>query len=652
MAERRRASSASGRRVPLLRATAAALLLVQAADRGVDGQWTGGTQWGGGGCCDLAASQAQYQQSTTFDDASCTRACSAHLCGQGYLPLGTDQVCTCHSRQVQECGTVCPDVLLNNGQCDELDGTDGMAAQCLRGTDEVDCRPPDTHKVRPTEYPRTAFGTPMRGEVASAGSRAWFQFVAESGTTYVLEAHGVAGASGLDDPSMELYDARNTLPVLLAENDDAPDGGGTLDSYIEWTCGSSGNYMVSISGFGPAVGWFTLDINDAGSPMYTEDGNQEVEPVTGDPCNGGSTSTKSGGEISFEPVSGQPQVCAWSIICPNPHEVVSLDFNEFQLSGTAEYIVLLDSPSPYADERVMGVDGKPLPPLTGSRDDLLYSTGGTTYVSSASALTVHFQSMGSYGGRPDDHFTASYMCSEAPPKPHKGGGWLDWEVLLLISIMLATSCVNLTVMKRRRARLQMPAGRAPLVPAIEAVATPVGDVETAMNPASGSVSLVASPHSPDTPGVSVSGMASPSPMNRTASALTDRWECPVCHRDNAAYRTRCEGCPGPSPHGGAPSPVSVVGTALVASPVADPLSGGGGGGGGGSALVVQSSVVMGVAMETLNSLLRACSLEQYEHSLQDLGVIEADDLKTLGDEQLESLGMKPVEVERLRRRLQ
>lgn len=98
--------------------------------------------------------------------------------------------------------------------------------------------------------------------------------------------------------------------------------------------------------------------------------------------------------------------------------------------------------------------------------------------------------------------------------------------------------------------------------------------------------------------------------------------------------------------------MSVVGTALVASPVADPLSGGGGGGGGGSALVVQSSVVMGVAMETLNSLLRACSLEQYEHSLQDLGVIEADDLKTLGDEQLESLGMKPVEVERLRRRLQ
>ena len=300
-----------------------------------------------------------------------------------------------------------------------------------------------------------------------------------------------------------------------------------------------------------------------------------------------------------------------------------------------------------------GVDDKLLPPLTGSREDLLYTTGGTTYVSSASALTVHFQSMGNYGGRQDDHFTASYMCSEAPPKPHEDGGWVDWELLLLISLMLAFTCANLTVMKRRRARLQVLAGRAPLVPAIEAVATPVAtqydtgavvDVETAMNPASGSVSLVATSSvrsaEPSTPAASASGLA------RTASSLTDRWECPVCHRENAAYRARCEGCPGPS--AAPPSPVSVVGTPLVASPVAVAR----GGGGGGSPLVVQSSVVLGVAMETLNSVLRACSLEQYEGSLQDLGVVEADDLKTLRYEQLESLGMKPVEVERLRRRLQ
>lgn len=313
----------------------AALLLLPP----VHSQWTGDAQWGDGGCCDREASRAQYQQSTTFDATSCTQACSAHLCGQGYLQ-GLDQVCTCHSRQVQLCGTECPPALLNNGQCDELEGTDGMAAQCLRGTDEVDCHPPDTHKVRPTEYPHSAFGTSMRGHVASAGARAWFQFEAESGTTYILEAHGADQGSGLADPSMELYDARASLPTLLAMNDDAPDGGGTLDSYIEWTCGSTGNYLVSISGFANSVGWFSLDINDAGSPMFTDtEGNQEPEPVTGDPCNGGSTSTKSGGEISFEPDLDHPQVCAWSIVCPDPHEVVSIDFNEFQLSGTAEYIV-------------------------------------------------------------------------------------------------------------------------------------------------------------------------------------------------------------------------------------------------------------------------------------------------------------------------
>ena len=77
-----------------------------------------------------------------------------------------------------------------------------------------------------------------------------------------------------------------------------------------------------------------------------------------------------------------------------------------------------------------------------------------------------------------------------------------------------------------------------------------------------------------------------------------------------------------------------------------------GGGGAGAPLVVQSSAVLGVAMETLNSLLRACSLEAFEGSLQELGVVESDDLRTLSDEQLNSLGMKPVEIERLRRRLQ
>jgi hypothetical protein len=72
----------------------------------------------------------------------------------------------------------------------------------------------------------------------------------------------------------------------------------------------------------------------------------------------------------------------------------------------------------------------------------------------------------------------------------------------------------------------------------------------------------------------------------------------------------------------------------------------------GATIVVQSSAVLGVATETLNSLLRACSLEAFESSIQELGVVESDDLRTLSDEQLNSLGMKPVEIERLRRRLQ
>jgi hypothetical protein len=68
--------------------------------------------------------------------------------------------------------------------------------------------------------------------------------------------------------------------------------------------------------------------------------------------------------------------------------------------------------------------------------------------------------------------------------------------------------------------------------------------------------------------------------------------------------------------------------------------------------VVPTSAVRGVATETLQSLLHACSLEAFESSLQELGVVESDDLRYLSDEQFNSLGIKPVEVERLRRRLQ
>ncbi len=612
----------------------------------VVGQWTPESQWQGqaGLCCDIAQAGAEWQQSSESDDHTCDLACQTHQCGRGHAVVNDDNpnviTCTCYHRETPTCNSPCD--FQNNGECDELPGVDGMGALCAPGTDVEDCVAPDI-PLAPTPYPSSSFGRPVPGNVVEPGERTWFSFSAEEGSTYVIEAHRGEGERGLADTLLSLYDHHSGYLTLLAQNDDAPDG--SLDSYIEWTCAADGEYLVSVTGFLDSVGSFTLVVAPAGAELGDVEDDEVDEPISGDPCYGGSTLTQSGGEIAFSPDRNQ-QVCSWSIICPAPQclespcptPVVRLDFSQFQLSGTSEYVLLLDGPSPFSKERVLGLDGDALPPLTGSLQNLQYETGGTTYTSSGSSLTVHFQGLRGQGSgsgadrvSSGDHFTASYMCTRQD-KDHQKSEQSEWLLLLLLSIVLSI-CLNVVLIRRRRARVTtLNAGRMPLVPAIEAVATPVVDIETSQNPVT-SPTLVAASSAASASGTA--GLPPPSPLSRTGSSLTGRWVCPACHRENAAYRTRCEGCPGTA--------VAAVATSVEQDDASAGL---------GATIVVQSSAVLGVATETLNSLLRACSLEAFESSIQELGVVESDDLRTLSDEQLNSLGMKPVEIERLRRRLQ
>ena len=598
------------------------------------------------GCCDLDQAGADWQNAFNSDDETCNQACTSNLCGSGHTAQDNNPdviTCRCYHRQTPVCNSPCE--YTNNGECDELPGVDGMGALCARGTDEADCRAPDVpHAYR--QIRTSMFGTPTSGMVEAAGERAWFLFTAEEGRTYVIQAAGQT----LDDPYLQLYDYSSDTPTLLAQNDDDPEGDGSLDSFIEWTCAEPGQYLVSVKGFLSSVGSFTVTISLAGAhPVADEQdgGAAPALPVSGDPCAGGSTWTQSVGEIVFTPDERTEQVCSWSIICPDPQEVVSVAFNQFQLSRSTEYVELLDGPSPYTQQRVHGIDGEPLPQLRGSDSDLTYETGGTTYSSTGSALTIHFQSLGTRGraANPGDHFTASYMCARHPQGANGGHSpMVNWWQLTLLSIALSIMlcfCSPEWRSRRARGRAAATTGRVPLVPAIDAVATPV-DIETSQNPMVSPTVVTATSADISLDGGPGAGLPSPSPISRTGSSLTGRWECPVCHRENAAYRTRCEGCPGPTAQT-AQLAAAVTGTAVAVDV---------GGGGAGAPLVVQSSAVLGVAMETLNSLLRACSLEAFEGSLQELGVVESDDLRTLSDEQLNSLGMKPVEIERLRRRLQ
>lgn len=609
----------------------------------VVGQWTNGAWTSTGLCCDIDHARTQFVNSHEPTSDACHLTCDTNHCGEGQLDADT-LICTCFHRDTPRCGSPCR--YQNDGDCDELPGVDGMGALCAPGTDVQDCEEPDT-PLTPTRYPASSFGRAAFGCVDASGARSWFVFAAEAGTTYVIEAHGLAGENGLADTLLSLYDQRSPSLQLLAQNDDAPDRGGTsqeLDSYIEWTCPADGDYLVAVSGFLRSDGCFNLMISLASAEITEEAEYDEVAedapPVSGDPCHGGSTLTRSGGEIVFT-ANQRQQECSWSIVCPQStcpdptactRPIVSIDFSEFQLSGASgNEVILLDGQSP---RPVPGPDGTPIAPLTGSLPDL-YATGGATFSSTVSSLTVRFESgnrspeLGSHLAGSHDHFTASYMCSRQPVQPVTNSR-NDWLLLLLLSIVVSIG-LNLVLIRRRRARILVAAaaaGRAPLVPAIEA--TPV-DIETSHNP-------VASPTL-----VTVSSIAStadaaglpPTPSLRSGSSMTGRWECPVCHRENPAYRTRCEGCPGPATQPAAGF-TNAAGTAAGAD----------------VPIVVQSSAVLGVATETLNSLLRACSLEAFETSLQELGVVESNDLRTVSDERLNSLGMKPVEVERLRRRLQ
>lgn len=575
------------------------------------------------GCCDLYAAGYQWQHSPSSDDAACSSACTEHACGTGHITSYSHDhneiTCTCYHSTTPNCPPPPPPSCpwQNDRECDELIG------DCAPGTDTADCHPSTENSAAATSY--TQFGRPQTGRVAQAGGRAWFKFTAAAEHTYVLEAHGVQPGF---DPYMQLYDSGQHL---LAQNDDREmPNDNSLDSYIEWTCNADGVYIVSVSGYGQSTGAFTLDI----TPSATE------------PCSGGTTLTKSGGEISFES-SGDRQTCSWSIICPDTAAVVSMDFGEFQLNRQ-DYVVLHDGPTAFLGQQRRKDDENPrllAPPLTGSRADLQMNCG-TTYVSSGSSLTVEFQSASqpASGHRQvsGEGFTASYMCSEnvaymgcaqGDGGPHGRREGDTFFMMLTVSLLLSVcTCMNVAQGRRRVARRAAGLGRsAPLVQTINATAV---DVESAANPMA---DLVAMSSEADTTAVvlagtplgqraSVSAAAetpSPSPLPRSSSSGPGRWECPDCGRENPAYRTHCEGCPGPQ----------ASRTSSAAS------------------IVVQSSAVVGVAMETLSSFLNACSLQDFEPALRDIGVVEVSDLRSLSDAQLGEMGMKPVETDRLRRRL-
>ena len=53
--------------------------------------------------------------------------------------------------------------------------------------------------------------------------------------------------------------------------------------------------------------------------------------------------------------------------------------------------------------------------------------------------------------------------------------------------------------------------------------------------------------------------------------------------------------------------------------------------------------------DDLSTALKGAYLATYEHALRDLGCVELEDLSSLDDEDLMEIGMKKIEIKRLRR---
>jgi hypothetical protein len=93
-----------------------------------------------------------------------------------------------------------------------------------------------------------AAGGLRSGTINSAADQDYFRIFLTAGNNYTFDAVGV----GLGDPTLAL---RNSAGTQLAFNDD---GGAGLNSHINFTATSSGNYYLDVGGYGSNTGSYNL----------------------------------------------------------------------------------------------------------------------------------------------------------------------------------------------------------------------------------------------------------------------------------------------------------------------------------------------------------------------------------------------------------
>lgn len=107
-----------------------------------------------------------------------------------------------------------------------------------------------------------SIGGTAPGNIETSGDQDWFSANLVGGRTYQIELNG-SGLSGmLSDPYFRgIYNSSGSL-LPGTTNDD---GGPGLNSLLEFTAPSSGQYFLSAGGFGNSIGTYNLSLTDLGS---------------------------------------------------------------------------------------------------------------------------------------------------------------------------------------------------------------------------------------------------------------------------------------------------------------------------------------------------------------------------------------------------
>jgi hypothetical protein len=222
---------------------------------------------------------------------------------------------------------------------------------------------------------------PVQGTVAGAeGVR--YSMSATGGTTYQIEVT----LGSLSDSVLELY-APNGRDMLVS-NDDY---GGTLSSYIEWTCPSDGEYFVLVRGFSARnTGDFTLSVTTDGGSAGGGGGN---------PCDGGLSMDVPSAVISYQP-RGQYENnanCVWAITCPDRGDVPSFTFTALDTENGFDFVQIEDG------NAITAGSARPIDQVSGN----LQSLDRVSFESGSQSMTIEFSTDGSVTGV---GFEGSYAC--------------------------------------------------------------------------------------------------------------------------------------------------------------------------------------------------------------------------------------------------